>query len=162
MITDDFIPGQRWISDAELQMGLGTVMSVEHRTVSVYFPATEETRTYAKQSAPLTRVRFMPGDDVKSQQGWSLSVSSVSDEEGILTYFGTRDDGEDFYLVESELDDLIQLNRPSERLFSGQIDKDKWFELRYQTLQQLNRLVKLLGIGCMKCIQERSTCDLDT
>jgi len=33
----DFIPGQRWISDTELQMGLGTVLSVDFRTVTVLF-----------------------------------------------------------------------------------------------------------------------------
>ena len=140
MSVNDFIPGQRWISDAELQMGLGTIMSKEHRTVTVHYPATDEVRTYAKQTAPLTRVRFMPGDEIKSQDNWSLTITSITQNEGILTYFGIREDGEEHYLVESSLNNLTQLNRPSERLFSGQIDKDKWFELRYQTLQQLNRL----------------------
>ena len=140
MVTEQYIPGQRWISDAELTMGLGTIVSVEHRTISVHYPATDELRTYAKQSAPLTRVIFAVGDSIKSQQGWSLSVTSLSQDQGILTYFGTRDDGEDYFLIEGELNNLIQLSRPSERLFSGQIDKDKWFELRYQTLLQLNRL----------------------
>ena len=54
----DFIPGQRCISDAELQMGLGTILTVETRTLTVLFMATDETRTYAKLSAPLTRVLF--------------------------------------------------------------------------------------------------------
>ena len=49
----EFIPGQRWISSAELQLGLGTVMNVEHRTVTLLFLASGETRTYAKQTAPL-------------------------------------------------------------------------------------------------------------
>ncbi|MFB3100067.1 MAG: hypothetical protein ACE1ZM_01325, partial [Gammaproteobacteria bacterium] len=31
----DYIPGQRWISDAESRMGLGTVLSSEHRTVTI-------------------------------------------------------------------------------------------------------------------------------
>lgn len=140
MMTDDFIPGQRWISDAELQMGLGTILSVEHRTVTVHFPSTDEIRTYAKQSAPLTRVKFVAGDIIKSQDEWSMTVASTSEDDGILTYFGKNENAEDSYLVESSLNNLMQLSRPSERLFSGQIDKDKWFELRYQTLQQLNRL----------------------
>ena len=45
-----FIPGQRWISVAQTQMGLGTVLSVEHRTVTVLFMATGETRTYARET----------------------------------------------------------------------------------------------------------------
>jgi len=138
--VQDFIPGQRWISDAELQMGLGTVLSVEHRTVTVHFLATGEMRTYAKQTAPLTRVSFVAGDKVQSHEGWSLTIESVEELDGLLTYYGSRDNDEYTELSEGLLDNFIQLNRPTERLFSGQIDKDKWFELRYQTLQHLNRL----------------------
>jgi ATP-dependent helicase HepA len=138
----DFIPGQRWISDAELQMGLGTVLTVEHRTVTVVFLATGETRTYARESAPLTRVAFGPGDTVRSHAGWSLQVESVSDRAGLLIYAGRREDGTHAELPEGELDNLIRLNRPAERLFSGQIDADKWFALRHETLQQSVRLAR--------------------
>ena len=41
-----FHPGQRWISSTELHMGLGTVMAVEHRTVTILFLATGETRQH--------------------------------------------------------------------------------------------------------------------
>lgn len=137
---NDYIPGQRWISDAELQMGLGTILSVEHRTVTVLFLATGETRTYAKQTAPLTRVAFTRGDQIRGHEGWFLNVESVEEQDGLLTYIGTKEDGSPTELEEGQLDNLIQLNRPTERLFTGQIDQDKWFELRYQTLQQVNRL----------------------
>ncbi|MDH5472595.1 MAG: RNA polymerase-associated protein RapA [Gammaproteobacteria bacterium] len=136
----DFIPGQRWINDADAQMGLGTILDVEHRTVTVIFMSTGETLTYAKQSAPLTRVTFAIGDTVHSHEGWSLAVESVEEHEGLLTYIGTRDNGKASRLEEIELDNFIQLSRPSERLFTGQIDQAKWFELRYQTLLHENRL----------------------
>ncbi|MCZ6722784.1 MAG: hypothetical protein O6938_02580, partial [Gammaproteobacteria bacterium] len=58
--------GQRWISAAELQLGIGMVVEVEHRTVSIIFPATTETRIYARQGAPLSRVRFAPGDWIQN------------------------------------------------------------------------------------------------
>lgn len=148
---NNFIPGQRWISDAELQMGLGTIIESDHRTVSVLFQATTETRTYAKSTAPLTRVVFAVGDNVRSEEGWSLKVASVVEENGLFIYTGTNDDGQHTSLNEGQLDPLIQLNRPAERLFSGQIDQDKWFELRYQTLQHANRLAhsELRGLtGC--------------
>ncbi len=147
----DFIPGQRWISDTELQMGLGTVLAAEHRTVTLVFLATGETRIYARQTAPLTRVRFGPGDRVPSHAGWTLEVQSVVERNGLLTYVGTDENGHRAELEEGELDNHIQLNRPTERLFSGQIDQDKWFEIRYQTLLQLNRLAHsdLYGLtGC--------------
>jgi ATP-dependent helicase HepA len=136
----DFIPGQRCISDAESQMGLGTILKVEHRTVTVVFIATGETRTYAKETAPLTRVEFAVGDTISTQDGVSVTVDQVDEQQGLLTYIGKDASGKVHQLPEAELDNFLQLNRPSERLFNGQIDKAKWFELRYQTLQALNRL----------------------
>jgi len=136
MASDIFTPGQRWICDAELQLGLGTVLSSDFRTVTILFPATGEQRTYAKQSAPLTRVKFAAGDSVQTQEGWSLSVDAIYEEEGLITYVGYREDASDGSMVELGevlLDNFMQLNRPVERLLNGQVDSDKWFELRYQT-----------------------------
>ena len=118
----DFIPGQRWISDTELQMGLGTVLAAEHRTVTLVFLATGETRIYARQTAPLTRVRFGPGDRVPSHDGWTLKVESVVERNGLLTYVGTDDHGRRAELEEGELDNHIQLNRPGERQDAGGAD----------------------------------------
>jgi ATP-dependent helicase HepA len=138
---DDFIPGQRWINSAELELGLGTVLAADLRTVTLLFIATAETRTYARETAALTRVSFAAGDRVRSHEGWSLRIDSIREQDGLLTYVGMHDDGHTAELDESQLDSQVQLNRPAERLFTGQVDPDRWFELRYQTLQQLNRLV---------------------
>ena len=148
----EFIPGQRWISEAELQMGLGTVLESDFRTVTLIFMATGESRTYAHQSAPLTRMVFSAGDTINSKEGWQLLVASLTEQDGLLSYHGKRlDTGDADTLKETNLDNFIQLNRPAERLFSGQIDKEKWFELRYATLQHVNRLAHsdLRGLsGC--------------
>lgn len=138
----EFIPGQRCISDAELQMGLGTILSVEERTLTVLFLATGETRTYAKLTAPLTRVMFSIGDSINSHDGLKITVKEIAESHGLLSYTGTDAAGKSHKVEEAELDNFIQLNRPSERLFNGQIDKDNWFELRYQTLFHKNRLAK--------------------
>jgi len=137
----DFIPGQRWVNYAELQLGLGTVLSVDLRTVTLLFLATGETRTYSRQTAPLTRVLFAPGDKVRSHEGRSLTVTQVNEQDGLLTYTGSNDAGDSIELPEGSLDSHTQLNRPAERLFTGQIDRDRWFELRYQTLLHINRLL---------------------
>lgn len=131
----DFVPGQRWICDAELALGLGTIMSCELRSVTVLFLSCGETRTYSKQSAPLNRVMFAAGDIIPSHQGWKLTVKSVRIDEGLITYVGHNQTGEPAELHESELDNFIQLNRPADRLFSGQLDASKLFELRHDTLQ---------------------------
>ena len=147
----DFVPGQRWICASELHMGLGTVLAVEPRTVTIVFLASGETRIYAKQSAPLHRVVFASGDRVRSHDGRTLTIASVSEHAGLVTYSGRDEHGNPAELQEGQLDNFLQLNRPGDRLFSGQIDPDKWFELRYQTLQKRNLLAHsdLYGlIGC--------------
>jgi len=138
--VSDFVPGQRWVNYAELQLGLGTVLSVELRTVTLVFMATGETRTYSMQTAPLTRVTFAPGDTIRSHEGWSLKVDHVDEQDSLLTYVGSSEDPQNTELPEGQLDSHLQLNRPAERLFTGQVDHDRWFELRYQTLQHVNRL----------------------
>jgi len=149
--VEEFIPGQRWISNAELQLGLGIIIEADHRTVTVLFMAGDESRTYAKQNAPLTRVIYKCGDPINSVDGFSLEITEVEDNEGLLTYTGTMANGESLSLKENKLDHFIQLNRPAERLFSGQIDKNFWFNLRYQTLKNINQQThsKLSGLtGC--------------
>ena len=144
----DFLPGQRWISNAEIQMGLGTVLSCEHRTVTILFMATGETRTYAKLTSPLTRVVFSIGDKVKSHDGWTLKISQVEEQDGLILYHGCDENGGTRELPEGALDNFIKLNRPTERLFSGQVDKNKWFELRQQSHVHANRQARgeLLGL----------------
>lgn len=129
----EFIPGQRWINDAQLQMGLGTVVSTDFRTVTILFMAVGESFVYAKESVPLTRVRFAPGDHIVTMDEQILEVTDVTEENALLTYSATDNKGEIHAVKESELNNFIQLNRPTERLFNGQIDRDAWFELRYQT-----------------------------
>jgi ATP-dependent helicase HepA len=138
--VQEFITGQRWINDAELQLGLGTVLEVEHRTLTILFESIGETRTYAKQSAPLTRVAYSSGDTVRSSEGIEIIVETVSDDVGLLSYTGRDNQGNLHEIGEILLDHQIQLSRPSERLFSGQIDNNKWYTMRCQTLQELNRL----------------------
>ena len=73
----NFVPGQRWISDTETELGLGQVTEVDFRLVKVEFPASKETRVYAKNNAPLTRVIFHPGDNAGTRFGWKLQVTDV-------------------------------------------------------------------------------------
>lgn len=140
-MQDTYIPGQRVINDAELQLGLGTVLTVEHRTLTVLFMATGDTRTYAKDTAPLTRVMFSAGDKLAAHDGVLMQVESIREEAGLFTYLGKDEQGNSIELPEGQLDNLIKMNRPSDRLLTKQVDKDKWFDLRYLTLQHKNKLL---------------------
>ena len=140
-MSQEFTAGQRWISDAESDLGLGTVLEVEFRQITVVFLATGETRIYAKETAPLTRVAFQPGDQLTSHEGWQLKVDSVLDEDGLLTYVGERlDNGERAVLNEAGLDNFLQFRSPRDRLFAGLIDGQRWFNLRRQVFEQRNQL----------------------
>jgi len=144
-----FIPGQRWTSNTEPELGLGTLLAIEGRTVRIIFLATGDIRNYAIGNMPLSRVRFEPGDQVESHEGWLLNIEQVTEENGLLIYQGKRNDGSSTILAEGELSNFIQFNKPQDRLFAGQIDEDSWFELRYETLQHINHLEQspVLGLG---------------
>ncbi len=148
---NEFRLGQRWICDADLQLGIGSIQAVEDRVIGVSFMAVGETRTYAKQSAPLTRVIFSSGDTVTNQEGRVLTVESVKEHNGLLIYIGIDEDGNQQQLKEQQLSDFAQFYRPTERLFNGHIDKNKWFRIRYQTLQQQQRLTDTTLHGLTGC-----------
>lgn len=133
-MANPFQPGQRWISESEPELGLGTVLRVGARTVTVVFGASAERREYAADNAPLRRVRFRTGDAVKTRDGAAFTVRSLRERDGLILYRG--DDGE---LCESDLCDAISFNTPEERLLAGQVDGADGFNLRVAALQQQHR-----------------------
>ncbi|WP_368191756.1 RNA polymerase-associated protein RapA [Aeromonas sp. s8] len=130
-----FALGQRWISDTETDLGLGTVVAVEGRMVTLLFPATGENRMYAKEEAPVTRVSFNVGDQITSHEDWTMTVEEVQEKGGLLIYVGVRtDNNEPVALKEVFLNNFIKFNKPQDRLFAGQIDRMSRFTLRYEAL----------------------------
>lgn len=130
-----FIMGQRWISESEPELGLGVIVEVEAKTVTCFFPAAKVDRRYGAQTAPLRRIRFVEGDEVKSQDGSSFIVESTKEDKGIVTYFG-----EGKSLSESQLADTLSFSKPEERLFAGNIDSNEMFKLRYDVLLNQRKL----------------------
>lgn len=130
-----FALGQRWISDTETDLGLGTVVAVEGRMVTLLFPATGENRMYAKEEAPVTRVSFNVGDQIATHEDWTMTVEEVQEKNGLLIYVGVRtDNDEPVALKEVFLNNFIKFNKPQDRLFAGQIDRMSRFTLRYEAL----------------------------
>ncbi len=138
----EFIRGQRWISETESELGLGLILEVDIRRVTVLFPAVDETRVYAKDQAPLTRVHFHIGDTISNHQGESLTVTDIQEHEDILTYLGRNAVGEIKTVPEIQLAHHIQFSKPQDRLFTGHIDAFKWFDLRLETLQKRSLLAQ--------------------
>ncbi|WP_372770738.1 RNA polymerase-associated protein RapA [Pseudoalteromonas sp.] len=135
-----FSLGQRWISDTESDLGLGTVVACEGRQVTILFPASGESRVYSISEAPVTRVAFNVGDKVRSVDEWELIVEQIEEENGLFTYLGTREDNqEQVALKETFLDHFIKFNKPQDKLFSGQIDRFDRFTLRHNTLSHVHQ-----------------------
>jgi ATP-dependent helicase HepA len=130
-----FIPGQRWISESEPELGLGTIVQTGNGRVQVEFKAAGETRTYAQDQAPLKRVRFRVGDKIRAQPDREFIVKGVSERQGLLIYAG-----ENLQVPESLLSDHASLQGPRERLFAGRFDASSAFELRRRTLELFHRL----------------------
>lgn len=151
IIMQDFAIGQRWISAAELQLGLGMVIEIEHRTVSIIFPATAEVRIYARENAPITRVRFAEGDWVQNQDDHLMQVTSLQENSGLIVYHCEDEAGHAVVLPEGKLNNYLQLNRPGERLLNGQIDQNKWFMLRTRARTIANSLAQSPVYGLAGC-----------
>ncbi len=124
----DFVPGQRWVVDAEPELGLGVVVSVEARVVTMFFPQADCERMYARQKAPLTRIRFDVGDELHMADGSLARVEQVHEQGGLLIY----DVGLEHLLPETALPSEIKMNQPFLRLLTGQLDSSKWFAFRRQ------------------------------
>lgn len=130
---NDFIPGQRWISNTESELGLGLILEAELNRVTVLFLATGDKRIYARDNAPLTRVIFTEGDVIETADYAKITVQQVQQHDGLLTYIGLDEDGALLQVDEMELNHHIQFNKPQDRLFTGQFDPTAWFLLRYET-----------------------------
>jgi len=136
-ITAEFVTGQRWLSNTEPDLGLGVLMSNNNRTINLMFPAVNEDRTYAVAQAPITRLILSAGEVAKHADGWQLKIEHVEEQDGLLVYSGIRlDNNSQATIVEVTLDHNMKLNQPEKRLFSGQFDAPKWFDLRYECLQK--------------------------
>ena len=145
----DYIVGQRWVSHADAQLGLGIVVDIEGRRVTLAFPAVGEERTYAIENAPLTRLRFKAGDHISTVDQVEMLVTDVKEQHGILVYVGTDHHEEQLIVSELELDAFVQLTTPQQRLLNGHFDKHSDFALRVATLNHEDKLQRSPVRGLM-------------
>lgn len=127
----DFAIGQRYLSDTENELGLGVVVLVDDRCVHILFPQSEETRVYAKASAPLSRVIFKVNDTITDQNGDSFTITAVDVNNGVYRYHVAEVDKP---IMETRLGATINLAKPLERLLANRIHQNDWYELRQEIL----------------------------
>jgi ATP-dependent helicase HepA len=134
-MTEEFQIGQRWYSYTESELGLGVVTQLVDRRVDILFPATGEERTYAQDNAPLSRIVYPIGDLISNDEGMTITVTQHEESKGCTIYFGDDEMGEEQLIHEASLESAVHFSKPYERLFAGQIDKLRHYELRLDTLK---------------------------
>ncbi len=129
---DKYVPGQRWASEMEPELGLGCLDSISGRRISIFFRAGNCLRQYSLESAPVKRVIFNRGDTIRSRDNIKLTIHTIEEKSGILIYHGNG-----ITLSETELSDTISFTTPKQRLLGGCADPIDLFNLRYETLKIL-------------------------
>ncbi|MFT6914559.1 MAG: ATP-dependent helicase HepA [Motiliproteus sp.] len=154
-----FVLGQRWISHGESELGLGMVTEKVGRQVQLFFPAAEEYRTYATEDAPLSRYSLETGMLFKDIFELEYRVEAVEEDAGLFRYAVASDPGAaidsetegdtQVWIEERDLDPFVELNRPQDRFFAGQIDGHKAFELRRSARHHQHRLAQSDACGLL-------------
>ncbi len=125
-----FVPGQRWISETEPELGLGLLIHSTPRSVTIRFDACDCTRQYTLSGAPLKRVIFRKGDDIRFLDDHRLTIASVSESDGLVYYSDGRKT-----VCETDLVASLSFSMPQDRLFAGITDACRIFDLRRHLLR---------------------------
>jgi ATP-dependent helicase HepA len=141
------VKGQRYVCDADPDLGLGLVSEHDQRTLTLQFPAADNSRRFALANAPLTRIRFEAGDSIEDLQGQRHVIRAVREDAGLLSYnIGSGATPE--WLREDQLSPRLSLGEPLKRLLAAQTEANHWFALRRLALATLEQVESsaLLGL----------------
>ena len=145
----EYVVGQRWLSQAEPQLGLGMITEISGRHVKIFFPVTEEERIYASDNAPLIRLTYKNGDVVRDNNGIEYTIVSTEERNKLYFYLSKDKDGNESLITEPKLSPNITLSSPKQRLLSGQFDKNSAYELRVNTLNKLHFISQINAKGLL-------------
>lgn len=143
MITQSFVPGQRWFSTAEPELGLGTVMRLAGRSVQIVFTGSGVVRQYAFESAPLARAEFRVGESVRVD-GREWQIEAIESSAGLYMYCC----GEQTF-QEGQLDAQQPVSQADSRLISGRLDRSDQFDFRQELLRRRAGAQRHPGWGVM-------------
>lgn len=147
IILSEYAIGQRWVSNTEVDLGLGIVVELEGRRVTVHFPAVEQDRVYASKDAPLSRIIYKENQKIKDVSNKAWTIKGIQESNAVLFYQVIDEQGEESILPELDLDAAVQFSSPIDRMLSGQIDPLKCFSLRLETLKQRQQYESSESVG---------------
>lgn len=146
--SPQFIPGQRWLSETEMEQGLGIVTELQGRMVTLLFPVTGEFRRYAIHDAPLARFRLFSDEQGQHGDGWSFRVTRVSEQNGLFVYHGIHSETDaEVTVPELHLAAQVATNQPLTRILTGKVDRLDLFRLRQSAQHHLQRWQQSLAVG---------------
>lgn len=143
MNITSFVPGQRWFSTAEPELGLGTVMRLAGRSVQIVFTGSGVVRQYAFESAPLARAEFRAGERIRVD-GCEWVIGEIEHDAGLFTY---RCDVHSFQ--EGQLDAQQPVSQADSRLISGRLDRSDQFDFRQELLRRRAAAQRHPGWGAL-------------
>lgn len=123
-----FVPGQRWYSTAEPELGLGTILRADSRQVDIIFTDSGELKHYTQSSAPLIRCEFSAGDRISFNNNLH-HVDAIKQDNGIVSYVSGQ-----LEIIEGALDAEQAFIPPNLRLLLNQSDQSFLFDLRKNAL----------------------------
>ncbi|MCP3944628.1 MAG: DEAD/DEAH box helicase family protein [Desulfobacteraceae bacterium] len=126
-----FTVGQRWISETEPELGIGTLVFHDKRIIKVHFPLGDCHRQYSRTAAPVKRVVFKIGDKVQPRESKEFCVEKIQEIDGLLFYCQKES-----CLCETDLCDTMGFSLPQDRLLSGLAGANHTFDLRLSILTQ--------------------------
>jgi ATP-dependent helicase HepA len=133
-----FAIGQRYMSLAEPELGLGIIENVEDKIIQVLYPAAEESRRYGSRTAPLKRIIFEVGDEITLRDQQQFTINDISTNPmGLVTYIG-----EAIQADETQLLDSISFHHPEEKILNGLTDHPGLFQLRQKAFEYRSWLGK--------------------
>lgn len=133
-----YVVGQRYMSLAEPELGLGIIQDVEDKMLKVLYPSSEESRQYGMKTAPLKRIIFEIGDDITLVNNEKIKIENVQiDEDGVIYY----SQGE-LTVSETDLSSSMSFHQPEEKLLNGLSDRSSLFQLRQKTFKLKSWLEK--------------------
>ncbi len=136
----EFQVGQRWLSETETDQGLGLVTHVQGRLISVFFPATDELRQYARDAAPLARFSLLVDERAQHAEGWWFRIHARHADHGCWIYHGEREhDQHAVTVAEAQLAANVSTQQPLTRMLAGKVDRLDLFRLRQHAQQYLRR-----------------------
>ncbi len=122
----EFFPGQRWSSETEPNLGLGLIIGSDFRNVNVLFEASGEKRIYRKNNAPLKRVEFQVGEEIRDMDGRTHRINNIEKFQNTLVYICGPEK-----IPEQGLNPSQSFGNLEEQIFLGQTASVKEYELRY-------------------------------